>query len=195
MSRARNATALSSFVIAGLATLTGVPVSAATLIGQEIAYCTDSTRDGSVSNNPADCDFVSVNVSGTATIGPAIEIILDQGGVRRLDFFAASLDIIYQDVGSFSPDLFVISGFTAPITSISLATPNPLNVSWVYGGGSLGVLVGSPLENGTVTLSFSFDRGGIIPEPASWAMLIAGFGMVGAVARRHRRFEGSAVRT
>jgi hypothetical protein len=28
--------------------------------------------------------------------------------------------------------------------------------------------------------------GGAVPEPASWAMLIAGFGLVGAVARRRR---------
>jgi len=31
----------------------------------------------------------------------------------------------------------------------------------------------------------SFDPGGI-PEPSSWAMLIAGFGLVGAVARRRK---------
>ncbi len=28
--------------------------------------------------------------------------------------------------------------------------------------------------------------GGVVPEPASWAMLIAGFGLVGAVKRRQR---------
>jgi hypothetical protein len=31
----------------------------------------------------------------------------------------------------------------------------------------------------------SFD-GGVVPEPASWAMMIAGFGLVGAAARRNR---------
>ncbi len=30
------------------------------------------------------------------------------------------------------------------------------------------------------------DRGGVIPEPATWAMLIAGFGLVGMAARRRR---------
>ena len=29
-------------------------------------------------------------------------------------------------------------------------------------------------------------QGGVVPEPASWAMLIAGFGLVGAAARRRR---------
>jgi hypothetical protein len=27
---------------------------------------------------------------------------------------------------------------------------------------------------------------GVVPEPASWAMLIAGFGLVGATAHRRR---------
>ena len=30
------------------------------------------------------------------------------------------------------------------------------------------------------------NSGSVVPEPASWAMLIAGFGLVGAVARRRR---------
>ncbi|WP_303810224.1 PEPxxWA-CTERM sorting domain-containing protein [Sandarakinorhabdus limnophila] len=30
------------------------------------------------------------------------------------------------------------------------------------------------------------NSGTVVPEPASWAMLIAGFGLVGAVARRRR---------
>ncbi len=94
------------------------PAAASTLIGQTVDYCTDSTYAGAVSNDPALCDFGSVFVAGTATIDASVEIILDQGGTRRLDFFTDTLDIIYEDVGSFSPDLFVVTGFTAPISGI-----------------------------------------------------------------------------
>jgi hypothetical protein len=29
--------------------------------------------------------------------------------------------------------------------------------------------------------------GGAVPEPATWAMMIAGFGLIGVAARRQRR--------
>ncbi len=37
-----------------------------------------------------------------------------------------------------------------------------------------------------------FGGQGVVPEPASWAMLIAGFGLVGAVSRRRRGAAGVA---
>lgn len=37
------------------------------------------------------------------------------------------------------------------------------------------------------------NQGGEVPEPASWAMLVAGFGLTGAVLRRRHRARGLAV--
>ena len=36
-------------------------------------------------------------------------------------------------------------------------------------------------------------QGGVVPEPQSWAMLIAGFGLVGAAARRRRSGAARAI--
>lgn len=51
-------------------------------------------------------------------------------------------------------------------------------------------VTGSSLGNSGIGLGINdggFDPGGDpVPEPASWAMLIAGFGLVGAMARRQR---------
>jgi uncharacterized repeat protein (TIGR03803 family) len=48
---------------------------------------------------------------------------------------------------------------------------------------------GGPDNAGTVfsITGSGFDVGGAVPEPASWAMLIAGFGLTGAAMRRRRR--------
>ena len=43
---------------------------------------------------------------------------------------------------------------------------------------------GSAFENYGLTTTFSTTPGSMVPEPASWAMLIAGFAMTGAALRR-----------
>jgi hypothetical protein len=42
------------------------------------------------------------------------------------------------------------------------------------------------IDNFALSAIFHEGGGGVIPEPATWAMLIAGFGLVGAAARRRR---------
>jgi hypothetical protein len=44
----------------------------------------------------------------------------------------------------------------------------------------------------TATGSFSYDpavSANAVPEPATWAMLLGGFGLIGATARRSRRVQ------
>lgn len=60
-----------------------------------------------------------------------------------------------------------------------------LNASYSFTANNVSSLVMSNAV-GTFGLStLTFDNG-VVPEPASWAMLISGFGLVGAVARRRR---------
>ena len=90
-------------------------------------------------------------------------------------------------------------------------TTNPLDiVATLYGPGSDAIFGTNPwtsysssmtLAAGTYQIRFAqadnqlFFQQGVdnvsislaVPEPASWAMLISGFGLVGAVARRRRR--------
>jgi hypothetical protein len=41
-------------------------------------------------------------------------------------------------------------------------------------------------ESDNHTVGYFIDKGGVVPEPATWAMMISGFGLVGFAARRRR---------
>lgn len=67
--------------------------------------------------------------------------------------------------------------FSAPAASLCVHTLN------FTGGFSIGTITGLNDSSDYEKLVFTSDA---IPEPASWAMLIAGFGLVGAMQRRRR---------
>ena len=52
------------------------------------------------------------------------------------------------------------------------------------GLGTYNSLISAPGVRGTLTVS---NVTGAVPEPATWAMMIVGFGMAGAAMRRHKR--------
>lgn len=96
------------------------------------------------------------------------------------------------------------------LTFFSDTALNPDNINHVfsadYSGGDFGIpagtfvgfedlLGGGDFDYNDHQYVFVFEGGGNpnpVPEPATWAMLIAGFGLVGAASRRHR---GLAVTT
>ncbi len=109
--------------------------------------------------------FSGENTAGTTTvldvlIGSQLSqftIVADNSGVFKLPFQTASIN--YLSTGGPTAISFTISSSTA-------------------------VGFNDPLIDG---VSFALaGPGGGVPEPASWAMLIAGFGLVGAAARRRR---------
>jgi len=53
---------------------------------------------------------------------------------------------------------------------------------------------GTANQTGYDNITFGSDKpgGGVVPEPATWAMMITGFGLVGFAARRRRRVAFSA---
>lgn len=124
--------------------------------------------------------------------------ILSQGSPRavfRADFSSAA-SFVAVDLGDFNadPDTIFLSAYDSANTllgSVSLllspsdATMHTLAVSEA---GISYVLFGatSPALNGSSVLAdnLTFTLGAAIPEPASWAMMIIGFGAAGAAARR-----------
>jgi hypothetical protein len=118
----------------------------------------------------------------------------------------------YEIAGNVPPDLFIGSLFFGRTLQGPLADP-PAMITDVTTRDFAGVLTGplgtplfmnivfrqgDPLINGTLTglplqavgvgnLQLNIiNIGGAVPEPSSWAMLIIGFGLVGATLRRRR---------
>lgn len=179
-------------IVAAAATLVGLSsasgaAQAANLLGQTFDYCTNSVYGGAVTTDASACDSGVVFTGGSATVGdPAVEVILDQGGVRRVDLSDLFIDVIYNEAQSASADLFVLTGFTN-IAGLTLVGDNPLNLTWTFTADSIGLLVNSPLSNGTTRLQVATrPTTGVVPEPGAWALMILGFGATGSMMRRKR---------
>ena len=119
---------------------------------------------------------------GTAVIDANFPQI---GGQTKIDFCLTSGNGCTGGAGG-----GVLDGNTG-LQTFSLTFANPIN-SVVFNNFIIRYqsITGSNLGDsgiGMGTGGGGFDPGGgAVPEPASWAMLIAGFGLVGAVARRRR---------
>jgi hypothetical protein len=99
--------------------------------------------------------------------------------------------------GFFNQTIDLTDGFTDRASSISFTLTN---TSGTWGSDST-VLIGNNLGNtvaahigvcttspctGFAATGFGTNTGGGIPEPATWAMMIVGFGGIGAMMRRRR---------
>jgi hypothetical protein len=86
-----------------------------------------------------------------------------------------SFDNLVDDLSGDNLTNYFTGGYGPEGSDFTLITPVQL-----YGG-----------RNGTtplaLTQSFAIAGGGAVPEPAAWALMIAGFGMAGAMLRRSRR--------
>lgn len=77
----------------------------------------------------------------------------------------------------FTSDIMDVSSFTSRDFAFNITGASP-DFSVTEGG------LGSPF---VASVGGAFSGTGVVPEPASWAMLIVGFGLTGAVARRRNR--------
>lgn len=109
--------------------------------------------------------------------GAAAYADLGDGSLYGLADLFDSLSTIHlggtalQDINAAAGSIFVV-GFTN--ATLNLQDPNDVDLG-IYTNGSLA-------DHPVLTL----DTTAAVPEPATWAMMIAGFGMVGATVRRRR---------
>ncbi len=104
----------------------------------------------------------------TAVGGNGAQFIYDVGPIGAGNPIDAGISFPFTD-----------SDTSTFLTSITGADPN--NVVDVYAGGR-GDGLPAVLAN-----RFVIEGGGGVPEPATWALMISGFGVAGAALRRRRR--------
>jgi hypothetical protein len=85
-----------------------------------------------------------------------------------------SVGLLWQWNGT-SHDMFTLNDVVVDLDGWNLGAPQGIN--------DLGQIVGFGTDENGNTRGFLLTA---VPEPGSWAMLIAGFGLIGATARRRR---------
>ena len=87
----------------------------------------------------------------------------------------------------------LVTSLVGPLETIGYAYEYPgfgattlINYSANFFGAPVDAFTGTYTANG-FAIAAPADATGAIPEPASWAMMIAGFGLVGAATRRQAR--------
>jgi hypothetical protein len=112
--------------------------------------------------------------------GPTFFTTLDQGGI-------ALLRLDREPVQDMQFRLFGTQLFTGPTTA-------PVFKLGTFDLSSTPRNGGDPVQPLTYRITISDTAIGALPEPATWAMMLLGFGVVGA-ALRHRRGKGNATAT
>jgi hypothetical protein len=132
--------------------------------------------------------------AGDATIGAGVEFT---GLIDFLDFdFGANTLTISSNrylLAWGGASTAVFSGFDQPITSFALVSNNGFaadfltNYSFTASTITLDMSTGSVLGGNGSTAVFAFNGVAPIPEPETYAMMLAGLGLLGVMARRRKQ--------
>jgi hypothetical protein len=113
-------------------------------------------------------DAAGINVTSTLTIiGGSANLVTSAGPLMQLNQFSHVGSYFFNGLVQTAPGPISFTGLNQFMTIDSDD-------------------IGMPREYGVAFFYYEGAAGPAVPEPASWAMMITGFGLVGAVARRRR---------
>jgi hypothetical protein len=176
-----------SFLAIGLFSL-AAPAAAASLVGSsmDVSYRFPDIDTVYVDGNPSVSPFVvGAGIESTVNVEDVTFIDVDFGASSLIITFNTTLSNPTWNITSFNGLLFegpgagLIASATVVFTDMTGFDDSRILLS----GGRLGLnWNGLSYQDGdTIEIAF-----GLVPEASTWAMLIAGFGLVGAAARRRR---------
>jgi hypothetical protein len=168
--------------------------SLGTLLGVSLSFAATSNTTVNIANNSTQTRVWTITPGSTASLSGNGFNLTDtvSGGLNTITLLprfgpgnprTASLAF----AGSYADADSLTTGF-APY--LGLGTVNftfaALN-QWAVAGSGGGFNFNPDSYTGGATLQYNYEQpSGIVPEPATWALLIAGFGMVGVSVRRRR---------
>ncbi len=161
--------------LAAAVAATASPSEAATLIGDTLS-----------------CIAVGYQCSAsTAVVGSGVEFKLSSGGIDYAAFdFADGILTISRLSGSLgiAGSSVTFADLTNPFSTVTYGAPPPAHFSAILdGSNNLNISLGNVLlaSGGGVDLNLQTATAAV-PEPESWALMIAGLAAVGMAARRRR---------
>jgi hypothetical protein len=135
---------------------------------------------------------IRVGLGYSSPLGPAAFEPYDRYLITSFDVMPLS-DIVIIDgrsplTGGGFTRVLPAGAWATVLTNGSDRAP-PRNIGWAYtyGVGFQNLVYGQPVALRIDNIVYSVTTGPGVPEPATWAMMITGFGLTGAALRRRRR--------
>lgn len=159
--------------------------SAGAAIGSNAFAYNTSSSNGAVPAFGSTGNYGSVRAGGSYSVGfgPSNVFSFVLGSLDSYN----SLTLQFADATSLTYNGTAIVGGLPPANGNQSAAFTNGVVSYDTGGGS--AIVGAQFASSTN--SFEFDNLAIsaVPEPATWGMMLLGFGAIGSVARRRKQAQ------